>query len=225
MVHHDIDLYDLKIQIGAQTAVIDTTSGHLFWDVTAHRWVKAGALRYGAHLRTPAGGTATVLGGRAPQDRLGWMWDLTIPGDHDFYIVPASAVGLKPDRSRVTYDVVTEPTAVLVHNCDPVKDFGVPSRPGVYTIHTTSGAKYVGMSTRSMAERVAKSVLPGHAFTDAGYVCSDICNVTWAELPSGVSMLTGRRIEQTVMEGLKDQGVRLINRRDPEIDVSGMGSF
>lgn len=45
---------------------------------------------------TPTGGTATVLGGHTPQDRSGWMWDLTIPGDHDFYI---------------------DTTAALVHNC------------------------------------------------------------------------------------------------------------
>jgi len=29
--HHDTDLYDLKIRAGTKTAVIDTTSSHLFW--------------------------------------------------------------------------------------------------------------------------------------------------------------------------------------------------
>ena len=91
MVHHDTNLYDLKIKSGSRIAVINTTSNHPFWDVTAHRWVKAAALRYGTHLRTPAGGIATVLGGRAPQDRSGWMWDLTVPGDHDFYVVTNAA--------------------------------------------------------------------------------------------------------------------------------------
>jgi hypothetical protein len=95
LVHHDSDLYDLKIRAGTKTSVIDTTSSHLFFvpgtGTGGHggRWVKAGALKYGTHLRTPGGSdTATVAGGWVPSQRDGWMWDLTIPGnnDHDFYI-------------------------------------------------------------------------------------------------------------------------------------------
>jgi RHS repeat-associated protein len=105
LVHHDTDLYDLKVRSGKRTAVIDTTSNHLFWvpGTGDHggRWVKAGSLRYGTHLRTPGGGdTAVVTGGWIPAQRDGWMWDLTVPGnnDHDFYIN-------------------TVETDVLVHNC------------------------------------------------------------------------------------------------------------
>ena len=105
LIHHDTDLYDLKIRAGTRTAVIDTTSSHLFWvPPTGHRagrWMKAGALKYGTHLRTPSGGdTATVLSGWTPKDAAGWMWDLTVPGnnDHDFYIDTVAA-------------------AILVHNC------------------------------------------------------------------------------------------------------------
>jgi hypothetical protein len=98
LVHHDTNRYDLTVRARGRTAVIHTTSNHPFWDATTHRWVKAGALRYGTHLRTPAGGTATVLGGHAPRDRSGWMWDLTIPGNHDFYIATTAA-------------------DILVHNC------------------------------------------------------------------------------------------------------------
>jgi hypothetical protein len=113
MVHHDTNLYDLKIKTRGRAAVIHTTSNHPFWDVTAHRWVKAAALKYGTHLRTPAGGTATVLDGHAPRDRSGWMWDLTIPGDHDFYVVTTAA-------------------DVLVHNnCGP----GTPIYRGVSEGH------------------------------------------------------------------------------------------
>ena len=86
LVHHGTNRYDLTVRARGRTAVIHTTSNHPFWDATTGRWVKAGALRYGTHLRTPAGGTATVLGGHAPRDRSGWMWDLTIPGNHDFYV-------------------------------------------------------------------------------------------------------------------------------------------
>jgi hypothetical protein len=98
LVHHDTDKYDLRIKTAQGTSVVETTRGHLFWDATGRRWVKAGALRYGTHLRTPSGGTATALSGWTARQATGWMWDLTIPGDHDFYIQAAA-------------------TAVLVHNC------------------------------------------------------------------------------------------------------------
>lgn len=104
MVHHDTDRYNLTIRAGHRAAVIHTTRNHLFWDLSRNKWVKAGSLRQGDHLRTPAHATVTVIGGRAPADAVGWMWDLSVPGgnDHDFYI-----------------DVVN--TAVLVHNCPMMK--------------------------------------------------------------------------------------------------------
>jgi hypothetical protein len=57
------------------------------------QWIKAGALRYSTQLRTPSGDDTTVLGGWAPRQRDGWMWDLTVPGnnDHDFYVDTAAA--------------------------------------------------------------------------------------------------------------------------------------
>ena len=93
LVHHDTDLYDLKVRAAGHTSVIKTTSNHLFWNQTTHRWTKAGALKYGTHLRTPASSSATALGGWTPKVTTGWMWDLTIPGnnDHDFYIQAAAA--------------------------------------------------------------------------------------------------------------------------------------
>jgi RHS repeat-associated protein len=100
MVERDTDRYDLTIRAGHRTAVIDTTRSHLFWVPVSRRWVRAAALKYGDHLRTPSGVAATVIGGRAPADAAGWMWDLSVPGgnDHDFYIDTVAA-------------------AVLVHNC------------------------------------------------------------------------------------------------------------
>ena len=98
LVHHDTNRYDLRVKTAHGTAVINTTRNHLFWDVTTRSWVRAGALKYGSHLRTPSGGPATVLGGNNPGDRSGWMWDLTVTRDHDFYVATGS-------------------TAVLVHNC------------------------------------------------------------------------------------------------------------
>lgn len=48
LVNHDSDLYDLKVKTADGTAVIQTTSNHLFWDASS-RWVKATALKYGTH--------------------------------------------------------------------------------------------------------------------------------------------------------------------------------
>jgi hypothetical protein len=57
LVNHDTDLYDLQVRAGTRTAVIRTSSNHPIWDQTTRRWVKAGALRYGMHLRIPPGAT------------------------------------------------------------------------------------------------------------------------------------------------------------------------
>jgi hypothetical protein len=114
LVHHDTNLYDLTVRARGRTAVIHTTSNHPFWDVTTHRWVKAGALRYGTYLRTPAGGTATALGGHAPRHRSGWMWDLTVQQDHDFYVIPGQTAGSGGEDQVGAAGMVP----VLVHNCN-----------------------------------------------------------------------------------------------------------
>ncbi|MFG2952002.1 RHS repeat-associated core domain-containing protein [Streptomyces adustus] len=182
---------------------LTTTWHHPFWDATHHRWTDAHNLTPGTLLRTANGATAVV---RAVHNfhQQQTTYDLTVNNLHTYYVLAGA-------------------TPVLVHNCDPVKDFGVPNTPGVYTIHLSSGEKYVGMSTTNIQDRVAASIKPGHAVTTAGYSCADICNVTWMALPAGVKSVPARRVEQSVMEGLKSRGVSLVNRRDPEIDVSGLG--
>ncbi|HEV2372371.1 MAG TPA: LamG-like jellyroll fold domain-containing protein [Streptosporangiaceae bacterium] len=87
LIHYDSDLYNLEVEAGRRTAVIDTTRSHLFWDGGSHRWVKAAALHYGAYLRTPAGGVAKAVGGYTPKTHAGWMWDLTVATLHAFYVV------------------------------------------------------------------------------------------------------------------------------------------
>ena len=95
LVHHDTNRYNLTVKTGHhQTAVIHTTTTHLFWNPLARQWVMAVALGNGSKLRTPADGPANVLGGYAPKDRAGWMWDLTVHGDHDFYIEAATVMSL-----------------------------------------------------------------------------------------------------------------------------------
>ncbi|HEY1918180.1 MAG TPA: Hint domain-containing protein [Streptosporangiaceae bacterium] len=98
MVKRDTDRYDLTIRSGPHTAVIDTTRNHLFWDASLHHWVAANKLSKGGRLQAPDGQQAVADGGTTPKVRDGWMWDLTIQNDHDFYIDTAI-------------------TAVLVHNC------------------------------------------------------------------------------------------------------------
>jgi hypothetical protein len=160
IIHHDTDLYDLRIKAGNRTAVIHTTSNHPFWVPAANghggRWATAGTLKHGARLRTPSGnGTATVLGGWTPANAAGWMWDLTVPGnnDHDFYV-----------------DVVH--TAVLVHNCgdvpDPEPQFkpsGVRNRDSaVYiSVRDEDGTVSTVGSIRGgpHAEDVAQDLVPG----------------------------------------------------------------
>jgi hypothetical protein len=135
LVHHDTNRYDLTVRARGRTAVIRTTSNHPFWDATTGRWVKAGALRYGTNLRTPAGGTATVLGGHAPRHRSGWMWDLTIPGNHDFYIATTAA-------------------DILVHNCIPSPGPEARWQGGVYTLRDEeTGAVVRTGKAKSLYER------------------------------------------------------------------------
>jgi RHS repeat-associated protein len=104
LVRYDTNLYDLKLKVGEQTAVIHTTSNHLFWDASAGRWVRASAVGAGTRLRSLHADTVSVVRGQAPHIA-GWMWDLTVQGDHDFYV----AVGN---------------TGSLVHNASCVSDNG-----------------------------------------------------------------------------------------------------
>jgi RHS repeat-associated protein len=136
LVHHDSDLYNLKVRSGGTTTVIETTSNHLFWVPDAHRWVKAAALKYGTHLRNPSGTAAVVVGGYIPRHHDGWMWDLTVPSDHDFYVQSAAS-------------------AILVHNCaakansleDNMKAAGIPKPAGTVAHHIVpAGARNTAAS-------------------------------------------------------------------------------
>jgi hypothetical protein len=99
LIHHDTNRYNLIITTGRRTSVIHTTTTHLFWDPAAHHWTKAATLRHGSHLRTPNTATAvSIVRGYTPRHQAGWMWDLTVTTDHDFYVVGRGA-------------------PVLVHNC------------------------------------------------------------------------------------------------------------
>ena len=71
--------YDQYLAFGypIATGVIEGACRHIVKDRMERagmRWVKAGALKYGTHLRTPGGSDdATVVTGWVPRQRDGWM--------------------------------------------------------------------------------------------------------------------------------------------------------
>ncbi|WP_051969696.1 DNRLRE domain-containing protein [Kitasatospora azatica] len=85
-VKHDTDLYDLTVHTAKGDKVVNTTQHHLFYDRTSRSWVEAAKLAKGDELTTDDGSVATVEGGTVPAKSDGDMWDLTVPGDHDFYV-------------------------------------------------------------------------------------------------------------------------------------------
>jgi hypothetical protein len=106
LVHHDTDLYNLTVKTSHGTAVIHTTTGHLFWDPSLDcGWIPANHFKPGMHLKTLEGKSAVVVGGSVPAAHDGWMWDLTVPGnnDHDFYVVAVPGSGSKADVTIPAY--------------------------------------------------------------------------------------------------------------------------
>jgi RHS repeat-associated protein len=98
LIHHDTNLYNLTIRTGRHTAVIHTTANHLFWNPATHQWTKAAAMVGGTRLSSADGTEAATVRGQFASMRSGWMWDLTVTTDHDFYISGANST-------------------ILVHNC------------------------------------------------------------------------------------------------------------
>ena len=97
-VNDDDDLMDVTVTSGGKSSVIHATQRHLFWDVTRDAWVQADELVRGDRLLSVDGTavrfrSAVIVPGSAD------MWDLTVAGDHDFYIQASNEV------------------TVLVHNC------------------------------------------------------------------------------------------------------------
>ncbi|HEX5542621.1 MAG TPA: polymorphic toxin-type HINT domain-containing protein [Micromonospora sp.] len=202
----DKDYVDLTIRdADGKRQTITSTDNHPFWSVNREDWVDAGELKPGELLRTSAG-TYVQVDALRPYQAKRITYDLTVDAIHTYYVF----AGHEP---------------VLVHNCNPGTKFDVPDGPGVYTIHLNDGRKYVGSSTDSMRSRVNKSMRSKHAVRKAGYNKDDVVNVTWIDLPSAMDSEAVRRVEQTVMEGLKDLGVSLVNRRDPEIRIPFGGYF
>ena len=170
LVRLDTNLYDLRISANGHTEIADTTSNHLFWDLTADRWVMAGALRRGDHLSSLSGGTITVLGGYVPADKHGWLWDLTIASDHDFYVALGG-------------------TTALVHNTScgklgylsPSGKMDIPNESGVYKITMQDGTIYIGKAS-NIYNRIMAAFRPGAALYDLGYRANQVSNIDWIEM-------------------------------------------
>ncbi|MGI5289165.1 DNRLRE domain-containing protein [Nonomuraea polychroma] len=193
---------NLEADSASKASRIVATDKHPFWVEKLARWVHATDLQPGMWLRTSAG---TLVQIKAIKRWTGQkrVRNLTVADLHTYYVLAGNQ-------------------AVLVHNAGPCHlgdVFTVPKSPGVYTIHLKNGQKYVGMSTTDINGRVTASMKPNHAVGSKGFGPNDVANVTWFSLPTGVTSVTARRLEQTVMEGLKARGTTLLNRRDPEFYV------
>jgi hypothetical protein len=136
ILEHDNDLYDLTVKVRGRTAIIQTTQHHRFWDQSTRRWTFADALAAGDFLRTSGRAKASVVSGNVPASAAGWMWDLTVASDHDFYI-----------------DVAT--TAVLVHNCPT--SWGNPNTLAQH--YADHGADFGASSADDYAEQACTSDL------------------------------------------------------------------
>jgi RHS repeat-associated protein len=99
LINHDTDLLDLVVidRVGHRS-IVHTTAKHPIWDDTTHRWVPAAHLPVKHLLHTADGRTMRVLEMVVPTITSGYMWDLTVEQDHDFYVKAGAA-------------------AILVHNC------------------------------------------------------------------------------------------------------------
>ncbi len=84
-LHDDADLMDITVLTTTARSTVHSTANHLFWDVTSHSWTPAFNLRIGDQLLTANGQLATVVQLTSVAGT-GWMYDLTVNRDHDFFI-------------------------------------------------------------------------------------------------------------------------------------------
>ncbi len=84
-VDRDDDLLNLTVTSGGMSSVVHTTQHHPFWDVTKNAWVEADKLTSGDQLLSLSGVSVTFTSAAIAPGAAD-MWDLTVAGDHDFYI-------------------------------------------------------------------------------------------------------------------------------------------
>ncbi|MFJ8580372.1 LamG-like jellyroll fold domain-containing protein [Micromonospora sp. NPDC093277] len=213
-LNRDRELADVTVATRTKDKVtskstLKTTPNHPFWSKSARKWVTAGALTVGTALLAIGTSTAAVADVR---NHVGVqnMRDLTVADVHTYYVLAGD-------------------TPVLVHNCGTGAKFGVPRKPGVYSIELDDGNFYVGSATSNMRGRVdsaGRPAKPGrraHALEAAGYSADNIVNVTWVEVPGNlrgnryISKDAARSLEQDVMDVYLAHGRTLVNRDYPEV--------
>jgi hypothetical protein len=94
MVHYDTDLYDLMVKTARDTEVIDTTSNHLFWDRPRASGSRPPASSMASTSSPPTAPQQSPTAATSQPCHDGWMWDLTIQNDHDFYVQPGEGHGV-----------------------------------------------------------------------------------------------------------------------------------
>jgi RHS repeat-associated protein len=218
-VNHDTDLYDLSVKSSHGVAVLHTTASHLFWDPSQGKWVKAADLKHDEPLKTASGQAVIADGGTIPATRDGWMWDLTIPGngDHDFYVV-GYAARQGSYRPGLAGRASANEIAILVHNCQTFRPFGIsssPTHPGVYEIRFKNGKIYIGSSATDVHSRLHAAFNDSDsAVRAAGLTKADVSGVYVEDL-TGWSWEDIQGLEQEYIDlygGIG--GGTLINRRN-----------
>ncbi|MFY1695934.1 LamG-like jellyroll fold domain-containing protein [Solwaraspora sp. WMMA2101] len=102
--HADRELTDVTVTDTdtGESAVVETTARHPFWNVDTNRWTDAADLRPGDRLRSPDGETSQRVAAVRVWTGLKWMRDLTVGGVHTYYVLAGEAPVLVHNCSRKT---------------------------------------------------------------------------------------------------------------------------
>lgn len=210
-VNHDTDLYDLTVHTAEGDQVIHTTSHHLFFDHTTHTWVEASKLGKGDELTTEDGSTATVVSGTTPAVSSGDMWDLTVPGDHDFYVL----AGDTPILVHNINMLVCDKNGNLLPNGGKYGQVKNPAGAGYEVNHMPQQASY-----RGLLPKLTKYSGPSIRMLEADHTqLWSTDNFTesqaWAEMQR--SLVKAGRIDEAFMNELNDVASRFPGRYDDQI--------
>ncbi|SDT80611.1 intein C-terminal splicing region/intein N-terminal splicing region [Actinoplanes derwentensis] len=194
-INTDTELTDLTLADGS---VVHTTAHHPFWVPERQEWIDAQDLSAGISLSSADGGTVSVSSIEKFTGSM-TMYNLTVDRLHTYYVLAGNS-------------------SVLVHNGNCLgSKWGVPNRPGVYTIKMKDGTVYIGSARKSMRERVnaaGDEAAPGrkkHALENARYKHDDVESVTWEEMPPTFGSFISRdaatlreqaRIDEKLAEGV-----------------------
>ncbi|MEU9033307.1 ricin-type beta-trefoil lectin domain protein [Streptomyces sp. NPDC048352] len=94
----DKSYVDIEIDTGSSSGIITTTTHHVVWSETHHRWLEAGTLRQGDTLRKDDGAPVLVKRIR-PYSATQNTYNLTVADHHTYYVLAGA-------------------TSILVHNCN-----------------------------------------------------------------------------------------------------------